>query len=405
MANRTNQRGALDQLVARCGKNSRFRNRTTPVASAPRALQSDRNRARRANLANQINRPDINSQFQRSRRHQRANFPGLEFSLDRQPPLARQTAVMRRDRVLSENRREMMADALGQSPRVHKNQSRAMLLNEVRNSACKSRPTFRLKRRGPTRSMELPPRGPIGAAAQFPRWRVPAGRFRQETARSPQSVSASRKVRCASSDCPVSASSRSSESARCEPRLSSAIAWISSTITVFTVRRHFAALFGGQQNVKRFRRRDQNMRRPLLHRAALVHQRVAGAHGRANFRHQISALPRKLQNFAQRRVQIFLNVVAECFQRRNVQALQSCLPVLRKLLCAPGGRCTPEMPREFCPNPSARRSAWSFRPECAANPAPAARSACRICRRTTPKRAGAPIRGVPETGNVTRADS
>ena len=40
---------------------------------------------------------------------------------------------------------------------------------------------------------------------------------------------------------PASASSRSSESARCDPRLSRASAWISSTMTVLTVLQHLAA--------------------------------------------------------------------------------------------------------------------------------------------------------------------
>ena len=66
----------------------------------------------------------------------------------------------------------------------------------------------------------------------------------------------------------------------------------------------FAAFRGGQQNVKRFGRRHQNVRRPLLHGAAFVHQRVAGAHRRADFGHQVPALARQLQNFAERRVQI-----------------------------------------------------------------------------------------------------
>ena len=50
-----------------------------------------------------------------------------------------------------------------------------------------------------------------------------------------------------------------------------------------------------------------------------MHQRVAGAHGGANFGHQEAAFGGELQDFAERSVEIFLNVVTERFQRRNVE--------------------------------------------------------------------------------------
>ncbi len=81
----------------------------------------------------------------------------------------------------------------------------------------------------------------------------------------------------------------------------------------------FPALSRREQNVERFRRGDQNVRRALLHREAVVDERVAGAHGGANFGHQEAALVGQLENFSQRDVQILLNVVAQRFQRRNVQ--------------------------------------------------------------------------------------
>ena len=80
-----------------------------------------------------------------------------------------------------------------------------------------------------------------------------------------------------------------------------------------------AASFRRQQDVKRLRRGDQNVRRPLQHRAPLVHQRVAGADRRANLRHQQAALARHLKNLAQRHFEIFLNVVAQRLQRRDVK--------------------------------------------------------------------------------------
>ena len=87
----------------------------------------------------------------------------------------------------------------------------------------------------------------------------------------------------------------------------------------FDVAQDGAALFGRQQNVERFRGGHQNMRRSHQHLAALVHQRVAGAHADADFGHQQAALAGFLKNFAERNLEIFLDVVAQGLQRRNVK--------------------------------------------------------------------------------------
>ncbi len=88
-----------------------------------------------------------------------------------------------------------------------------------------------------------------------------------------------------------------------------------------------AAFFGGKQDVKRLGRGDQNVRRPLQHGAALVHERVAGADGGADLGHQQAALAGHLQNFAQRDFEILLDVVAEGFERRDVEDFGAVLQV------------------------------------------------------------------------------
>ncbi len=83
----------------------------------------------------------------------------------------------------------------------------------------------------------------------------------------------------------------------------------------------FAALLRRQQNVERLRRSDQNVRRPLQHRAPLRGQGIAGAHRGADRRAQIAPLQRQLLNLAQRLLQILLHIVAERLQRRDVDHL------------------------------------------------------------------------------------
>ncbi len=55
------------------------------------------------------------------------------------------------------------------------------------------------------------------------------------------------------------------------------------------------------------------------HRAPLMRERVTCTHCGANFRHQDSALPRELQNFAEGNFQVFLNVVTQRLKRRYIE--------------------------------------------------------------------------------------
>ena len=69
------------------------------------------------------------------------------------------------------------------------------------------------------------------------------------------------------------------------------------------------------------------MRRTFEHGPALVHKGVTGADRRANLRHHQAALSRPLQDFAKRNLQVLLDVIAECLQRRDVQNFRPVLKV------------------------------------------------------------------------------
>ena len=102
-------------------------------------------------------------------------------------------------------------------------------------------------------------------------------------------------------------SSRSSVSARCEPRFDGATAWISSTITASTPPRISRRLRADHQ-IERLRSRDQDVRRLATHRAALGLGRVAGAQRDRDRR------PDALQ----RSPQVALDVIREGLERRDV---------------------------------------------------------------------------------------
>ena len=81
------------------------------------------------------------------------------------------------------------------------------------------------------------------------------------------------------------------------------------------------AFFCSQQNVERFRRRDQDVGRAVQHGPAVMHQGIAGAHGGANLRKGQPARRCQLQDFSEWNHQVLLYVVSQSFQGRNVENL------------------------------------------------------------------------------------
>src|SRR5260370_41746738 len=87
----------------------------------------------------------------------------------------------------------------------------------------------------------------------------------------------------------------------------------------FNRTKQLPAFSRSKQDVERLGSSNEDMRWPLLHSAAFARQRIAGPHSRANLRHQETTLLRQLENLTQRFVEIFLDVVTEGFQRRDVK--------------------------------------------------------------------------------------
>ena len=94
MAHRVEERGAFDQLVARQGKESPLGNSPQPVTGAPDALQQNADRARRSDLAYQLDGPDVDPELQRSGSDTDSHLRLLQPLLSVEPCLARQAAVM-----------------------------------------------------------------------------------------------------------------------------------------------------------------------------------------------------------------------------------------------------------------------------------------------------------------------
>ena len=109
---RVENRGALDQLVPRERKQPPLRGAVHRVAGTPGPLQEGRDGAGGAELADQIDIPDVDPELQRGGGHQRLEIAGLEALLGREPALARQAAVVRGDVLLPERLGERPRDPL-----------------------------------------------------------------------------------------------------------------------------------------------------------------------------------------------------------------------------------------------------------------------------------------------------
>ena len=223
------------------GNSRPFGSAADGVAGAADALQEAGDRARRAELADQVDVADIDAEFQRRRRHQRLQLAALQPLLGGQPLFLRHAAVMRGDRRLAQAVGQLAGDAFGHAAGVDEHQRGAMRLDQPHQLVVDLLPDLGRHHRFQRRGRALPAPGRAGAGGRYRRSSTSAAGAAvragadQADARSPRSGSASPTGRCAAAVSPHSAARRSSDSARCAPRLFGAMAWISSTITVRVV--------------------------------------------------------------------------------------------------------------------------------------------------------------------------
>ncbi len=79
-------------------------------------------------------------------------------------------------------------------------------------------------------------------------------------------------------------------------------------------RQHFAAADAGQQQIERFRRRHQNMRRVARHFLPLIGRGVAGAYGHADIHRRHGCQMQMLGYAVQRHFEILLDVITQSLE-------------------------------------------------------------------------------------------
>ena len=172
---------------------------------------------------------------------------------------------------------------------------------------------------------------PRSDSARLPRLRAADRRGRAPPRKRATSSSgrcvADRPMRC-SGDA-VIASSRSIDSARCAPRLVGTSAWISSTMTVSTDLQRLVRV-RRQEEIERFRRRDQDVGRLALEPRALGGGRVSRADRHRRRVKGVAARRRAVRDPGDRRPQVALDVDRQRLQRRDVEhaaaACRACPP-------------------------------------------------------------------------------
>src|SRR5262249_27593350 len=113
-ADATHQRRALDELVARGREEAslRYSLRIDVVAGAADTVTPHRDAARRADLANEIHRSNIDAQLERRRRHYCSQLAAFEPLLGHEPQLPREAAMMSEHGGFAQALGEMMGHAL-----------------------------------------------------------------------------------------------------------------------------------------------------------------------------------------------------------------------------------------------------------------------------------------------------
>ncbi len=124
---RGEQRGALDQLVARQRVETPLGRAGAAVVGAADALQERGDAARRTDLAHQLHRADVDAELERRGGDQRAQVAGAQARLDPVTPLLRQRTVVRGHDVVAEALAQLVREPLGQAARVDEHERGAVL--------------------------------------------------------------------------------------------------------------------------------------------------------------------------------------------------------------------------------------------------------------------------------------
>ena len=290
------------------------------------ALQKGRDRAWRTNLADEIDVADVDPELERGGRHQGLEFAALQPLFGGEPELLGHAAVMRGDGLFAETVGELARDALGHAPGVDEHERGAVLRDELGQAGVDFRPHFlrhhRLERRSRNLQAQIAPalmsrindRDLRGGLAVLRRAGEKMGdRF-------------DRILRGGKADALQAVAAQSREPFQRQGEMGAAFVRRDSMDFVDdhrpSARQHLAPGLRAKQNVKRLRRRHQDVRRTAAHPLALGGGRVTRSDPGADFDIGKPAPTQLLPDAGQRRLEVAMDVVRQRLERRHIDDLR-----------------------------------------------------------------------------------
>ncbi len=319
------QGSLFQQIVARHGKEAAFGNGTSPVAGAADPLHGDGDRARGLNLADEVDRADIDTELQRGGGDQDLDLALFQALLGIKTERARERAVVGCHGIRTDALRELKADLFYEPARVDEDQGGAMRL-----------------RKGRELVIQLGPHRGGGDGAQLVGGHLDpevqgampahlhdrgAGTIRMRPGQKirdqfngilrRRQTDALRRPAQAGERGPrgqgVFSADKRLQALKTERKMRAAFVIGDRVDLVHNHRVHMAqvqpCLTGGQQQIQRFRRGHQDVRRLLQHGRAILHRGIARAHAGADLRAQIASRQRQLLNLRKWPVEVLLHIV------------------------------------------------------------------------------------------------
>ena len=318
---RPHERRALHQLVPAEGKDSSLRGPAQRVAGAPDPLHERRDPARRTQLADEVHRADVDPQLERSGGDERPELPLLESLFGGKAQLPGEASVVRGHPLLAQPLREVRRHSLGQPARVDEHQGGPMPLDQLGDPAVDFLPHLARHHRVERRA------GDLDSQVQLPLVTLvdnlaarltlliqapPAPRPNQEARHLPDRLLGGRQPDARQSFAPPNKVSQTFDAQR-QVRAPAIVGHRVNLIDDQGPGRaqHVAAALRRQQQVERFRGRDQDVRRLANHRLTFRGWRVAGPNSRADLYVRKAKLLEGRLNAQERLGQVLVDVIGE----------------------------------------------------------------------------------------------
>ena len=319
-------RHLLECVVTKGGDEDATADGVERVTRASDALERGRHALGALQLDDEVHRAHIDTELQGAGGDERAQLTGLEPLLEQEAPLARQRAVVRQRDILFRQHVHARRHPLGLRAVVDEDQRSARAANLREHQRCDRRPDRAVHMREVVHWRHHAGLHPLDEAAVHDRRGAEAGRNAGARRQAPGQEArdlVERPLRGRESDALRWLGGQRREALEGEREVRTTLGTGHGVNLVHdhgTQRaEHRAASHAGQQDVQRFRRRDQDVRRLAQHPRARRGGGVARPNGHADVRKFLSRCREALGQRLEWRLEVALHVVVQRLERRYVE--------------------------------------------------------------------------------------